>query len=111
MATKQSPIQNINKNLRQFGQEEKIARAKLKATPQSFNPEQGQALINATDAKVNQLENELVEVRGENIKQQIIAFAKMQERGPLTVDQQQKLLSLLQEQKKLEIIKKDKLPF
>ena len=107
MATKQSPIQNINKNLQQFGQEEKIARAKLKAMPQSFNPEQGQALINATDAKVNQLENELVGVRGENIKQQIIALAKMQERGPLTADQQQELLSLLQEQKKLEIINLD----
>lgn len=107
MATKQSPIQNIKNNLQQFGQEEKIARAKLKATPQSFNPEQGQALINATDAKVNQLENELVGVRGENIKQQIIALAKMQERGPLTADQQQELLSLLQEQKKLEIINLD----
>lgn len=94
MATKQSPIQNIKKNLQQFGLEEKIARAKLKAMPQSFNPEQGQALINATDAKVNQLENELAGVSGENIDQRIESLLRQQERGSLT-PQQEKELDLL----------------
>jgi len=95
MATKQSSIQNINKNLQQFGQEEKIARAKLKTMPQSFNPEQGQALINATNAKVNQLENELAGVSGENIDQRIASLLRQQERGALTSQQEKELDSLL----------------
>ncbi len=95
MAAKQSPIQNINKNLQQFGQEEKIARAKLKTTPQSFNPEQGQALIQTTDAKVNQLENELAGVSGENIDQRIASLLRQQERGALTSQQEKELDSLL----------------
>ena len=95
MATKQSSIQNINKNLQQFGQEEKIARAKLKTMPQSFNPEQGQALINATNAKVNQLENELARVSGENIDQRIASLLRQQERGALTSQQEKELDSLL----------------
>lgn len=95
MATKQSSIQNINKNLEQFGQEEKIARAKLKTMPQSFNPEQGQALINATNAKVNQLENELAGVSSENIDQRIASLLRQQERGSLTSQQEKELDSLL----------------